>query len=77
MYTYLYMYISSRLKEYVSFAKEPYERDYILQKRPIIFRSLLIEANPYLSIVHESIVGVPIVISVLQPNVQILMIGRL
>ena len=26
----------------VSFAKEPYKRDYILQKRPIILRSLLI-----------------------------------
>jgi len=26
----------------VSFAKEPYKRDYILQKRPIIWRSLLI-----------------------------------
>jgi len=31
----------------VSFAKEPYNRDYILQKRPIIFRSLLIVATPY------------------------------
>jgi len=28
-------------KSQVSFAKEPYERDYILQKRPIIVRSLL------------------------------------
>jgi len=36
------------LKLYVSFAKEPYERDYILQKRPIIVRSLLIVATPYL-----------------------------
>jgi len=27
----------------VSFAKETYRRDYILQKRPIIFRSLLID----------------------------------
>jgi len=26
----------------VTFAKEPYTRDYILQKRPIILRSLLI-----------------------------------
>jgi len=32
----------------VSFAKEPYTRDDILQKRPIILRSLLIEATPYL-----------------------------
>jgi len=32
----------------VSCAKEPYKRDYILQKRPIISRSLLFEATPYL-----------------------------
>jgi len=30
----------------VSFAKEPYKRDYVLQKRPIILRSLLIAATP-------------------------------
>jgi len=30
-----------------SFAKEPYERDYILQKRPVILRSLLIVAIPH------------------------------
>jgi len=36
-----------RLKLHVSFAKEPYERDNILQKRPIIVRSLLIGAIPY------------------------------
>ena len=30
----------------VSFAKEPYKRRYILQKRPIIFRSLRIVATP-------------------------------
>jgi len=29
-----------------SFAKEPYKRDYILQKRLIILRSLLIVATP-------------------------------
>jgi len=34
------------LKLSVSFAKEPYKRDDILQKRPIILRSLLIEATP-------------------------------
>jgi len=34
------------LKLYVSFAKEPCGRDYILQKRPIIL-SLLIVAAPY------------------------------
>ena len=32
----------------VSFAKERYKRDYILQKRPIILRSLLPIATPYL-----------------------------
>ena len=31
----------------VSLAKEPYKRDDILQKRPVILRSLLIVANPY------------------------------
>jgi len=36
------------LKVKVFFAKEPYKRDYILQKRPIILRSLLIVATPYL-----------------------------
>jgi len=35
------------LKLYVSFAKESYKRDYILQKRHIILRSLLIVATPY------------------------------
>jgi len=35
------------LKSQVSFAKEPYKRDHILQKRPIIL-SLLIVATPYL-----------------------------
>jgi len=34
----------------VSFAKEPYKKDDILQKRPIILRSLLIVAPPYLFI---------------------------
>ena len=32
----------------VSFAKEHYERDYILQKRPKILRSFLIQATPYI-----------------------------
>ena len=31
----------------ISLAKEPYKRDYILQKRPIILRSLLIVATQY------------------------------
>jgi len=35
------------LKLQVCFAKEPYKRDNILQKRPMISRSLLIEATPY------------------------------
>jgi len=36
------------LKLKVSFAKEPYKREDILQKRPVILRSLLIVATPYL-----------------------------
>ena len=39
--------IVGSLQLYVSFAKEPYKRDDILQKRPIILRSLLIIATPY------------------------------
>jgi len=35
------------VKFYVSFAKEPYKRHDILQKRPRILRSLLIVATPY------------------------------
>jgi len=35
------------LKWQVFFAKEPYKRDDILQRRPIILRSLLIVATPY------------------------------
>jgi len=35
------------LKLWVSFVKEPYKRDYVLQKRPIILRSLIIVATPY------------------------------
>ena len=37
------------LKLLVSFAKEPYKTDDILQKRPIILRSLPIVATPYTS----------------------------
>jgi len=37
------------LKLQVSFAKDPYKRDYIMQKRPMNLRSLLIEATPYVS----------------------------
>jgi len=39
--------LGGSLQLYVSFAKEPYKRDDILQKRPIILRSLLIVATPY------------------------------
>jgi len=35
------------LKWQVSVAKEPYERDDILQKKPVILRSLLIVAAQY------------------------------
>ena len=35
------------LKLYVSFVKRPYKRDYILQKRHLMLRSLLIAATPY------------------------------
>jgi len=35
------------LKVQVSFAKEPYKRDDILQKRPVIWRSLLVVAPPH------------------------------
>jgi len=40
--------LGGSLKLLVSFAKEPYKRDYILQKRRVILRSLLIVATPYL-----------------------------
>ena len=36
------------LKLQLSFAKEPYKRDDILQKRPVNLRGLLIVATPYL-----------------------------
>ena len=40
------------LKLYVSFTKESYETGDILQKRPIILRSLLIVATPYHTHIH-------------------------
>ena len=43
------------LKLQVSFAKEPYERDYILQERPIILRSLRIVATPQLVTARTSV----------------------
>ena len=39
--------IVGSLKLCVSFAKEPYKKDDILQKRPMILRSLLIVATQY------------------------------
>jgi len=42
-----WLWLVDSLKIQVSFAKEPYKRDDILQKRPMILRSLLIVANPY------------------------------
>jgi len=41
----------SSFKLQVSFAKEPYKRDDILQKWPMILRSLLIVAPPYVFVV--------------------------
>jgi len=35
------------LKTKISFAKEPYKREYILQKRPMFLMSLPIVATPY------------------------------
>jgi len=45
------------LKLQVSFAKESHKRDDILQKRPTILRSLLIEATPYVLIISLHICG--------------------
>jgi len=42
-----YLRLVGSLKLQVSFAKELYKKDYILQKRPAILRSLLIVATPY------------------------------
>jgi len=46
---------TSRLLKIVGlfFAKEPHKRDDILQKRPIILRSLLTAATPYMCIRKE------------------------
>ena len=38
------------IKSYVSFAKEPYKTDDILQKRPVILSILLTVATPYIYI---------------------------
>ena len=43
-----WLWLVGSMKLQVSFAKEPYKRDYILQKRPIILSILLTVATPYL-----------------------------
>jgi len=51
--------LAGSLKSSVSFANEPYIRDYILQKRPIIWRNLLIVATPYVSnAIHQAMLRV-------------------
>jgi len=45
--TIVWLRLVGSLKLQVSFTKEPYKRDDILQKRPIILWSLLIVATPY------------------------------
>jgi len=50
-----WLWLVGSLKLYVSFAKEPYKREDILQKKPMILRSLLIVATPY---VQLNIMGV-------------------
>jgi len=42
-----WLWLVGSIKLYVSFAKEPYKRDDILQKRPIILSILLTVATPY------------------------------
>jgi len=44
--------LTGSIKLYVSFATEPYQRDNILQKRPVIISILLIVAIPYLQALH-------------------------
>jgi len=51
------------LKLHVSFAKEPYKRNYILQKRPIILGGLLIAATPYYICWHTSRVSLQWLVS--------------
>ena len=58
MYVHTYVHMGwlrlvGSLKLQVSFAKETYKRDDILQKRPMILRSLLIVATPYLTHMNE------------------------
>ena len=51
------------LQIYVSFAKEPYKRDCILQTRPMILRSQLIVATPYQYIVPVYYIHVSIYVT--------------
>jgi len=47
MYLYMgWLRLVGSLKSHVCFAKEPDEKDDVLQKKPIILRSLLIVATP-------------------------------
>ena len=47
LYTMGWLRLVGFLKLQVFFAEEPYKKDDILQKRPVILRSLLIVATPY------------------------------
>jgi len=42
-----WLWLAGSIKSYVSFAKEPYKRGNILQKRPVILSILLTVATPY------------------------------
>jgi len=46
VFTMGWLQLEGSIKYYVSFAKKPYKRDDILQKRPIILSILLTEATP-------------------------------
>jgi hypothetical protein len=48
-----WLWLVGSTKLYVSFAKEPYKRDDILQKRPIILSILLTVATPYVCAMHS------------------------
>jgi len=44
-----WLWLVGPIKLHVSIAKEPYKKDDILQKRPMILRSLLTVATPYVT----------------------------
>ena len=50
-----WLWLVGSIKLQVSFAKEPYKRDDILQKRPIILSILLTVATPYVRLACRSI----------------------